>query len=192
VIYFNQYGYPPTIKEIWLDENLDGLFEEEEKYVMEDIDPIDMDYTDGKEYIKTIQYIGEGTGFVTYKFVFSDIYMLATGPPTQEGFSIQIFSDSNSQVGNNNPSGRDQLSWEGLETEGAKCFIQSLLYNIPISVKQENDLDNMQMKTGTPSIKVWLKIFKFGLLTLLIMAFICFLMFGYSILRGGWSIPKKL
>jgi hypothetical protein len=193
VIYFNQYGYPPTVKEIWLDENMDAQYEEEEKYIMEDVDPIDMDYEDGKEYFKIIQYKGEATGSVPYRFVFSDIYMSAEGPPAQEGFSIQVSATGDPQGGNDNTSDisdEGQLAWEELDSKGVGCFIQGLWSSIHFTVEPGNELDDIHMRTEPPFIRVWLTVFKFGLLLLLIMALICFVMFGYSILKRGYSMPK--
>jgi hypothetical protein len=187
IIYVNQNGYPPSVKEVWLDENLDGDFTETERYSMEDADPSDMIYTDGKEYVKIIQYSGEETGLIPYRFVFRDIYMPATGSPSSEGFSIQVLAEGDSGI-----SGWDQLAWDAVQGDGAGCFIRILSGTEPISLRPGNELDDIRPKRGDPLIHLWLTVLKFGLITLLIMAVICFIMFGYSMLRGGWSLADRL
>jgi len=191
VIYMNQYGYPPSVKEVWLDENLDGEFETGERYVMQDANSADMNYVDGKEYVRTLTYTGIETGFIPYKFVFSDIYMSATGPPAQEDLGILILP-GNPNDGQQGTVDGDQTTLEGINIKGATCFIHTLRCETPGAIRHVSETERIQRGPGLPDIGVMFTVLKCGLLALLIMALICFAMFGYSIIRSGSSMPHRL
>ncbi|MGA1844124.1 MAG: hypothetical protein ACMUIS_06140 [bacterium] len=191
VVYMNQYGYPPNVKEVWLDEDLDGEFEDDERYVMQDANPADMDYVDGKEYIRAVSYNGTEIGFIPYRFVFSDIYMSATGPPSQEGLGILILPGSAGDGQQGTVDG-DQTTWEGIDMKGATCFIHTLRCEAPVAVRHMTEMERIRRNPDLSYIGIWFMVLKCGLLTLLIMALICFAMFGYSMLRGSSSMQHRL
>ncbi|MBN2372445.1 hypothetical protein JXL19_01475 [bacterium] len=182
VVYVNRYGYPPVSKKVCLDMDMDGQIAQDEMYDMEDADPSDIDYTDGKEYKKTIKYEGTSTGFMEYRFMFSDIYMSATGLPAQEGLTVKILTEGDPQ----NPGGGDvdQIASQMIEAGGAGCFVKSIWRDIPLPAQAGVREDDTLTGPAAPPVKTWMIIFKFGLVLLLCMILICFVMFGYSTAKG--------
>lgn len=62
LVYSDADDDPPPVVQVWIDENDNGSFEDSEKYNMNETDPSDTTYTDGKdfEYSRKISFAGDG------------------------------------------------------------------------------------------------------------------------------------
>ncbi len=186
IIYINQNGYPPYTKQVWLDEDLDGQFTDNEKYVMEDANLTDFNYTDGKEYFKIIEYRGDKTGLIPYKFIFNDIYMDATGSPTEEYLTIQILNNNGVQGSIDPLMEEDNLSLRMLDMVSKGCFITNLAQALTTPKKTGYGDNNIGFNPGKNSYNEWIRVLKFGLIALFVMGvLIVFLLYSFCTIRGS-------
>ena len=79
--------FPPMADDIqvWIDENDNGIYEETEKYNLNEDDPADTDCTDGKLYYVTHLLAFTGDGELNYRFYASDGSDEATGEAVDGG-----------------------------------------------------------------------------------------------------------
>ncbi|MEW6382130.1 MAG: hypothetical protein AB1611_21350 [bacterium] len=151
VQYVNLHDFPPKTKKLWLDVNNDGIYQGAEVHDMEELDPLDMVYSDGKIYTKSLSIVPSITPPVSlkYQFIFQDIYSEeATGEPAQGLKSVLVLdpnaladpntpdpdSDPNSPDdpdGTANPADLSHSSTSDvhreLKSSQGGCFIRSLL-----------------------------------------------------------------
>ncbi|MCK4644583.1 T9SS type A sorting domain-containing protein [bacterium] len=75
-----------TVSEVWIDLDDDSSYDTSEKFVMNEVDPGDTTYTDGKDFTfsKSIDYAGDGT--LPYCFYFADDVDAATGDPNGDKY----------------------------------------------------------------------------------------------------------
>lgn len=174
IVYTNENGYPPVLKEVWLDENLDGEYQSNERYRMEDANAEDVDYKNGKEYFKRLEFNGEGIGLIPYKFVFSDTYMNASGEPSEAYPAIQIIPGSNSgdPYDNGDPAQNpyaDGMSLEAFDSLGKGCFINAASQDLFCLVEVESSEDLDMLNPSKQSLDIWVKMVILGLVVLIIM-----------------------
>ena len=83
--YTHILGTAPLVKQVWIDLNSDGDFTDAgEKVDLLEVDPLDTDYTNGKDYYRTVTLNSDGISDIRYRFVFTDENSVeATGLPTQ-------------------------------------------------------------------------------------------------------------
>ena len=74
----------PKYIQLWLDENDNGTYEDEEKYEMTKAEPTDLNYTDGALYRKTLFLARAGDGTLNYRFYATDGKDDATGAPNAD------------------------------------------------------------------------------------------------------------
>jgi predicted outer membrane repeat protein len=137
---------PPISIQVWIDHNDDTDYADDgEKLTMTEVDPIDTDYTDGKEYSVSTQLYYAGDGTFTYRFYASD-GLPATGIPT---------GDSNVTITNTAPA----LSWigtgaymaDGVNPNGGLSGSNSFVFRIMYT-----DIDNQCPASGSSDIRVWI------------------------------------
>ena len=88
----------PDTAQIWIDESLDGQYQEDEKHNLNEVDSTDTDYTNGKIY--SYSFIGNKVGNFLYRFYFKHPNGgVAVGAPTQDHLLYII-----GQGGNSTPS----------------------------------------------------------------------------------------
>jgi hypothetical protein len=149
VKYVNLDNFPPEIRQLWLDENNDGQYEESEKYTMEDADTLDTDYSDGKIYGYSLKINPSGTPVnLAYKFVFQDIYSReASGGPTEDSLKVLVLeaaaqtdpntldpqqdpNTSDDQGNTQDPPPPNNYVPQELKSSQGGCFILSLPFCI--------------------------------------------------------------
>ncbi len=86
ISYADAQNTAPSVMQVWLDENGNGIYEAGEKYAMTAEDTGDNDYTNGKLYTKALALAGAGDGIINYRFYASDGSLDATGAPTADSF----------------------------------------------------------------------------------------------------------
>ncbi len=85
VSYMEPNNNPPVVKELWIDLNDDGDYDDTgEKVSMDEFDTDDITYTDGKYYEKNIVLRYTGDGFLNYRFYFNNGNKAAVGLPTKD------------------------------------------------------------------------------------------------------------
>ena len=85
VRYTDKKNNPPVTRELWVDLNDNGSYEDDgEKISMEEVDPSDTIYTNGKDYRKSIVINYAGDGIINYKFYYNNGTKDAIGEPTKE------------------------------------------------------------------------------------------------------------
>jgi len=100
--YTDQDNGSPTIKQLWIDIDDNGVYGTDEKFNLTEVDPNDTTYTDGKLYTKTltIDYAGDGT--LNYKFYFSDGQYEATGTPCSDN-ELSVLDTTAPTISNRDP-----------------------------------------------------------------------------------------
>jgi hypothetical protein len=71
VSYRDQSNNPPLSRQVWIDTNNNGNYEEDEKFPMNENDPSDHNFTNGKVYSFRKTLSPEKSGEVDYRFVFT-------------------------------------------------------------------------------------------------------------------------
>jgi|GEM_PF-2688540 len=149
VRYVNEHDFPPKIKKLWIDLNNDGQYQGGELYDLEELDPLDMDYGDGKIYTKSVSITPQLTlpANLNYRFIFQDIYSEeAAGEPAQGLRTVLILATTDAPLDPNTtnqqpqdpnqptkpgdvppPSSSNDVPREIKSTQGG-CFIRSLLF----------------------------------------------------------------
>jgi hypothetical protein len=74
----------PTIYQVWVDTNGNGVYEAGEKFNMSEVDSVDKNYYNGKLYTYTMPLSKYGDNTFTYRFKFSDGTADATGDPASD------------------------------------------------------------------------------------------------------------
>ncbi|MEW5802730.1 MAG: hypothetical protein AB1847_11580 [bacterium] len=151
VKYINSNNLAPRFRQLWVDENNDGQYQESEKYGMDEIDSLDPDFSDGKVYTRSLAISPSGTPPISlaYRFAFGDGFLEATGQPTEGSVKLLILdqnaavvdpnsqadpnsiSDPNSLSDPNSPDGgggssNDPYAPKELQSSQGGCFILSL------------------------------------------------------------------
>ncbi len=85
VQYTHPLDVPPRMAQVWIDLNSDGDFEDPgEKINMKEENPLDKDYTNGKNYFVQVIINSDGVNDINYRFMFTDDNEIeAVGSPTQ-------------------------------------------------------------------------------------------------------------
>ncbi len=86
VKYTDADNNPPSVIEVWIDEDGSSSYEAGEKYAMTGVDGDDTVYTDGKFYTLTRPVIYRTGGMRDYRFYAADGVLDATGSPTANNF----------------------------------------------------------------------------------------------------------
>ena len=92
----------PRAIQVWVDENDNGTYDDNEKHNMYEVDSSDIDVSDGKLYRAILPVASGGDGTLTYRFFASDGKFDATGAPTHA-------TSNTISVSNNAPV----LAWTG-------------------------------------------------------------------------------
>ena len=93
---------PPVLAQVWIDENDDGTYEENEKYDLNESLPADDLYNDGKLYQKTLNVFSAGDNAISFKFRFSD-GELENEDKITDHTTIMIFPAASAEVWVENP-----------------------------------------------------------------------------------------
>lgn len=86
--YNDRDNHFPTIKQVWIDLNDNGLYSNDEKIDMTEIQSSDTIYSNGKTYKKELDIVYKGDGSINYRFYFFDGISEAIGLPTQNQILI--------------------------------------------------------------------------------------------------------
>lgn len=93
VQYTHPLGVAPLMTQLWIDLNSDGdFYDPGEKVNMREIDQLDTDYSNGKNYYANVTLNSDGISEIRYRFVFTDDNQVeAIGVPAQVAtlFNIQ-------------------------------------------------------------------------------------------------------
>lgn len=139
--YTNINNFPPQTKEVWVDENNDGLYQSAEKHIMGDLNPNDLTYSDGKIYALDLKINPPSPpSTLSYTFEFRDAYLKAIGEPTTNSLTVLVleqdpsWQDPNTvdpQPDPNEPNDQnraiDPYTPQQLTSPQGGCFISSLL-----------------------------------------------------------------
>ncbi|MBW2171800.1 MAG: DUF2341 domain-containing protein, partial [Deltaproteobacteria bacterium] len=99
VTYTDADNHPPTVKQVWIDLDDSGAYQEEEKFNMTKRSGEGDDYTAGVKYDYSSQISFAGDGQLNYRFYFTDGQDDATGGPTADQTLTIIYSTGcNGQV----------------------------------------------------------------------------------------------
>lgn len=140
VTYSNLNNFPPEKRELWIDENNDGQYQDTEKFDMEDLNPNDLNYQDGKIYAKDLQLTSLlFPANLSYTFIFQDSYLPAVGQPTTLSLEVILLDpndpgsdpntpvDPNSLADPNTSSNTNTIIRHEYNSSQGGCFISSLL-----------------------------------------------------------------
>ena len=72
VKYVNADNGMPIVRQLWVDLNDNGAYEEEEKLDMTEEDAGDVNYVDGKVYLKSVNILYAGDGNINCKFYYTE------------------------------------------------------------------------------------------------------------------------
>lgn len=131
---------PPELTQIWIDENDNGTYEENEKYELDQSIPTDRVYNDGKLYQKTFSILSQGDGELNFKFKFSDGESEAEGEPAKEK-TILVFPLAGTQCWIANPQ---FVSGQGVS------FGVAVISFINVKELQESSLKDLAKVDLTP------------------------------------------
>lgn len=82
VKYYDREDDPPVNLRLMVDIDDSGSYEASETFTLDEDNPLDLEYWDGKVYGKTLALDNAGDGTLSYQFVASDGVDDAVGPPT--------------------------------------------------------------------------------------------------------------
>ena len=88
VNYADDDNNAPSVIQVWVDLNDNGIYEAGEKYALTAVDAGDTTYTDGKLYTKSMNLSYAGDGALKYRFYAADGYARATGQPTSDKTAV--------------------------------------------------------------------------------------------------------
>ena len=86
VIYTDLDGDSPSVCQVWVDENDDGVYQSTEKWTMLPENVADKNYKNGVIYTQIVYLSAASQSQVSYRFYFHDGKNLASGPPTHDRF----------------------------------------------------------------------------------------------------------
>lgn len=136
----------PTLIEVWVDENDDGVYEAGEIHDLVEVNSGDTNFSDGKLYALTLPLAHAGDGRINYRFQASDGLANATGEPTLDSV-VTVNASSNT------PPFLDWVS-AACRSKGVQPAFGADGADFEFSVRY-TDPDN-QCPSGAGAIQVWI------------------------------------